>query len=404
MSSFVRMLEKPIRYFTRDFTKFTQIFDYTVHGESPFFWEDDCLFVYVRSGSGRALVNQTPYYLEPGSIGMLHSYHVFRFESLSDSPLDIQVLAYPYPEMVLMDFAPAKTATEYKASYAGSAFTPLNLTQRKKVESLLETFQEELNCPDNITPLIRNCLFIQLRQIYQNAQRKQSPPKAPLCGEILLYVASYSFHNISVDSVAEEFSLTPAKVNQELRRVCKENFQGALNHARLSNAYSMMLRSNISLSSLAKQAGFTNEASFYRIFQDTYKMTPQQYRGSILRYLGGESRIADDRLLEIEFYVLKNCRAPITCESCAKELFLSTETINQILQEKYGPKSNFRRFLTTMRLRYAEGLLTMSDLPICDVAIDSGFNSIHTFIRLFKKQYGMTPTEYRNQGEVQEYE
>lgn len=397
MEQLVRVLEKPIPYFSKDFSRYTQIFRYAPHGESPFFWEYDCLFVYVRSGHGRVLVNQTPYPLEPGCIGMLHSYHVFRFESYHDDPLDMQILVYPYPEMVLMDFTSEKSAAEYKASYAGSAFTPLDEPECKKVESLLDTFQEELNCPDNITPLIRNCLFIQLRSIYQGAQLKRTRPKTPLCGEILLYVAAHSFHNISVASVAEEFSLSSTRVNQELRRVCKENFQGALNHARLSNAYSMMLRANISLASLAKQAGFTNEASFYRVFQDTYKMTPQQYRGSILQYLGGDSRNSDDRLLEIESYVLKNCRTPITCESCAKELFFSAETINQIIQEKYGPQSNFRRFLTTMRLRYAEGLLTMSDMPICDVAVDAGFSSVHTFIRLFKKQYEMTPTEYRNQ-------
>lgn len=397
MEPLVRILETPIPYFSKDFSRYTQIFHYAPHGESPFFWEFDCLIVYVRSGHGRVLVNQTPYPLEPGCIGTLHSYHVFRFESSHDDPLDMQILVYPYPEMVLMDFTPQKSATEYKASYAGSVFTPLNESERKKVESLLDTFQEELNCPDNITPLIRNCLFIQLRNVYQSAQLMRTPPKTPLCGEILLYVAAHSFHNISVSSVAEEFSLSPARINQELRRVCKENFQGALNHSRLSNAYSMMLRANISLSSLAKQAGFSSEASFYRVFQDTYQTTPQQYRNNILQYLGGESRNSDDRLLEIESYVLKNCRTPITCESCAKELFFSTETINQILQEKYGSQTNFRRFLTTMRLRYAEGLLTMSDMPICDVAVDSGFNSVHTFIRLFKKQYDQTPTEYRNQ-------
>lgn len=397
MKSLVRILEKPLLYFSKDFSRYTQIFRYTSPVESPFFWEYDCLIVYVLSGHGRVLVNQTPYTLEPGCIGTLHSYHVFRFESAYDDPLELQILVYPYPEMVLMDFTPPKTAAESKRSYDGCIFTPLEDSECQRVEALLDTFQEELNSPDHITPLIRNCLFIQLRNIYQCAQLRHTPPKTPICGEILVHIAAHSFHSITIASVAETFSLSTAKVNQELRHVCKENFQVVLNHSRISNAYSMMLRMNISISSLAKQAGFVSEASFYRVFQSTFNMTPQQYRNHILKYLGGDSRNTDDRLLEIESYVLKNSRAPVTCESCSKALFLSTEAINQILQEKYGPQTNFRCFLTTMRLRYAEGLLTMTDLPICDVAIDAGFNSVHTFIRLFKKQYGQTPTEYRRQ-------
>ena len=68
MEQLVRVLEKPIPYFSKDFSRYTQIFRYAPHGESPFFWEYDCLFVYVRSGHGRVLVNQTPYPLEPGCI------------------------------------------------------------------------------------------------------------------------------------------------------------------------------------------------------------------------------------------------------------------------------------------------------------------------------------------------
>lgn len=152
------------------------------------------------------LVNQTPYDLEPGCIGILHSYHVFRFENSSSVPLDIQVLVYPYPEMVLMDFTQQNTGTEDGSACDCSVFSPLDTAEREKVESLLDTFQEELNVPDNTTPLIRNCLFIQLRQIHQKTQRTQTLPNVPLCGQLLVYAAAHSFHNISAASVAEQVS------------------------------------------------------------------------------------------------------------------------------------------------------------------------------------------------------
>lgn len=389
------ILEKPIRYFTKNFDAYSNVFEYTVQETSPFFWEDDCLIVYVRAGRGSALINQASFPLEAGMIGLLHSYHVFRFESSEDAPLNLSILVFPYPEMVLMDFLPERSDAEYQSILNGAVFGPLETTEQGYVDSLFEAFRDELEYSDDTTPLIRDSLLIQFQQIHQKALKRSPLVQFPLCGELLFYVAAHSFNELSVHAVAEEFSLTEAQINRELRRVCKQNFQGTLTHARLSNAYSMMLRSNISLSALAKQAGFASEATFYRVFQKAYQTTPHQYRRELMRHLGGAARNSDDRLLEIEFYVLKNSKAPITCESCAKELFLPKAAINQVLRERYGPKSNFRRFLATMRLRYAEGLLSMSDLPICDVSVDAGFNSVHTFIRLFKQRYGMTPTEYR---------
>lgn len=395
-----RVLEKPIRYFTKSFANYTRIFEYTVENSSPFFWEDEGLIVYVRSGKGRILINLAEFPLEAGMIGLLHSYHVFRFESASGTSLELSAIVFPYPEMVLMDFLPEHSRPEYQSVLNGAVFGLLNQENQQYVVSLFDAFQEESSHSDNITPLIRDSLLIQFQQIHQKAVKKCPPAQFPLCGDLLFYVASHSFNNLSAASVAEKFSISITQLNQELRRVCKQNFQGTLTHARLSNACSMMLRSNISLSVLAKQAGFNSEATYYRVFQKAYKITPHQYRAELIRHLGGETRNSDDRLLEIELYVLKNCKTPITCESCAKELFLSKDSINQVLRERYGPKSNFRYFLTTMRLRYAEGLLTMSDLPIYDVSVDAGFNSVHTFIRLFKQQYGMTPMEYRRREGV----
>ncbi|MGG4047402.1 helix-turn-helix domain-containing protein [Paenibacillus favisporus] len=39
-------------------------------------------------------------------------------------------------------------------------------------------------------------------------------------------------------------------------------------------------------------------------------------------------------------------------------------------------------------------LLSTAD-PVTEIAFDSGFNSLRSFYRVFKKEYGMTPNEFR---------
>jgi len=57
---------------------------------------------------------------------------------------------------------------------------------------------------------------------------------------------------------------------------------------------------------------------------------------------------------------------------------------------------SFYEYLISVRIRNAEVLLSTSSIPITEVAMESGFNSISTFNRVFKEIEGLTPSEFRN--------
>lgn len=57
---------------------------------------------------------------------------------------------------------------------------------------------------------------------------------------------------------------------------------------------------------------------------------------------------------------------------------------------------SFTDYLNYRRIKKAEQLLEEHKLPVTDVALQSGFNSISTFNRLFRKVKNCTPSEYRS--------
>ena len=68
---------------------------------------------------------------------------------------------------------------------------------------------------------------------------------------------------------------------------------------------------------------------------------------------------------------------------------------------KGSPFKSLIDFLTDCRLPYAAKLLTdQPDLPIADVARQSGFSSADTFGRNFKQKYALTPTQFREQVDI----
>ena len=56
---------------------------------------------------------------------------------------------------------------------------------------------------------------------------------------------------------------------------------------------------------------------------------------------------------------------------------------------------NFASYLAGLRLEYASELLKTSQLSVEQVVQQTGFLQSGTFIRVFKKYYGVTPGKYR---------
>jgi len=61
---------------------------------------------------------------------------------------------------------------------------------------------------------------------------------------------------------------------------------------------------------------------------------------------------------------------------------------------------SFYEYLTQVRIRAAQSMLVNSETPITEIALESGFQSIATFNRVFKINTNSTPTEFRDKGNV----
>lgn len=56
--------------------------------------------------------------------------------------------------------------------------------------------------------------------------------------------------------------------------------------------------------------------------------------------------------------------------------------------------TTFSEYINNLRLEYSTHLLRRGRVQLSDIAFSAGFNSDHTFRRLFKQKYGCTPTQY----------
>ena len=105
--------------------------------------------------------------------------------------------------------------------------------------------------------------------------------------------------------------------------------------------------------------------------------------------------LADSQVLDMVFYIHKNVRT-ITLPALAKRYGYSQTHCSRLLKQNTG--KNYVELVRLLRMKQAGLLLKNSDLKLFEISELVGYENPETFIRTFKKEYGMTPGAFRRRG------
>ena len=92
-------------------------------------------------------------------------------------------------------------------------------------------------------------------------------------------------------------------------------------------------------------------------------------------------------------YIETNLSKKLSLESAARALFVSPSTVSQTFRSKMG--TSFYRWVTQRRLIAAKALIA-EDIPLESVGAQVGFSDHSVFYRAFRKEYGISPRQYRH--------
>ena len=101
----------------------------------------------------------------------------------------------------------------------------------------------------------------------------------------------------------------------------------------------------------------------------------------------------------IDVYIAAHYCENITLSDLAGELYLCEKQISRIIRKGYG--CSLSEVVNRRRLAVASMLLRYTNMSIKEISSNVGYEYENYFFTLFKKEYGMTPRQYRESNENQ---
>ncbi|MHC9537533.1 helix-turn-helix domain-containing protein [Dellaglioa sp. BT-FLS60] len=142
------------------------------------------------------------------------------------------------------------------------------------------------------------------------------------------------------------------------------------------NAYSSNLQFNLNLNYLTSSLLINLHNQYIEMLSDsTYSVTPAKF----------------DWIIN---WVTTNIEKPMTINEIADK-FEMTPSYLTFLFNKYQGISTIK-FIHALKLSKSKDLLLSTNLTISEISFYLSFNSSKYFMRLFKQENGITPTQFRN--------
>ena len=96
---------------------------------------------------------------------------------------------------------------------------------------------------------------------------------------------------------------------------------------------------------------------------------------------------------EMVSYIQQNFTGKISLREFGEQFHLSEKYISRYFKEHFH--ITLSQYVTYLRLEHAKQLLQDTDIPVTDVAMQSGYLNVSYFIRSFQKAYAVSPLKYR---------
>lgn len=139
-----------------------------------------------------------------------------------------------------------------------------------------------------------------------------------------------------------------------------------------------------------------SEAAVYSKLIEIFVWIGREYSPTARNFSGTASKRREytEKFLDICNYINEHCTENISLDDAAQMAGFSKYHFSRLF--KCFTNVSYYKYVNQKRIACAENLLIDPSLSVTEVALRSGFESLSSFIRMFKIMKSCTPTEFKN--------
>lgn len=168
---------------------------------------------------------------------------------------------------------------------------------------------------------------------YHNGKRTDGPAEQNKAEElvrtVIAYVSGHYQDHIRLQELAEQMFVSTATLSRMFHKETGIYFADYVNRIRLQEAVRRLQDTEIAVTRIAYDCGFSSLSAFNRNFREKYKMTPREWRNEYVRKESREQEQADWEQVVKQIAKIKNPKTQASCSRIAIEVSVKEGTTYQ---------------------------------------------------------------------------
>lgn len=243
-------------------------------------------FVYIVSGTGYHLINQSRYAYQPGTLFLLtpEDAHLVDIEQPTQllfirfNDLYIKTNRLSVPDRERMEFI-LKNASHQPGSIIR------NEADNRIIQPIMEAIVREqadqaLYNRELIQQYVNTLIMLVARNIATALPDNVSEQTEEKALDILQYIQQNIYHpeKIKTEYISKHLGISESYLGRYFKKHANETMQQYITNYRLKLIENRLLHSNMRIVEIADEFGFTDKSHFNRIFKKYRGMSPSEFR------------------------------------------------------------------------------------------------------------------------------
>ncbi len=228
---------------------------------------------FLESGERHHIIQDSLYTMQPGGLILFSPYILHRSYGDQNVPFKRLVLYFQGSEI---DSPELKDALD-----KGNGMYLLEQKHRHEIHQLLKNLLKEqedssIFRPGYLHTLLNMLLFTLIMQ-----EHKEEPLKKEQFNrmqQIIGYIHKHYQEEISLEQLATQFYISPYHLCREFKRHMDCTMVQYLNITRIMNAQRKLMETDLNITQVSLETGFSNLTHFNRVFKSVTGMTPSEYQ------------------------------------------------------------------------------------------------------------------------------